>query len=58
MTITLTISDSAILHRPTGDYATTPESVLKLLDPIRDRAQEHLLVITADVRHKVIGLTR
>ena len=56
MTVTLTLSDSAILADPTGEYATTPEAALAVLAPLRDRAQEHLLAITLDVHHKIIGV--
>ncbi len=54
MTVTLTLSDSAILADPTGEYAPTPEAALAVLAPFRDRAQEHLVAITLDVHHKII----
>jgi DNA repair protein RadC len=56
MTITLTISDAAILTKPSEATATCSESVLPILEPIRDRSQEHLLVITVDSRLKVIAV--
>jgi len=56
MTVTLTLSDSAILTDPTGAYATTPEAALSVLEPLRDRAQEHFLAITVDVRMKILAV--
>lgn len=56
MVVTLTLSDAVILTDPTGQYATTPEAALDVLEPLRDRAQEHFLVITLDVRMKIIAV--
>jgi DNA repair protein RadC len=55
MVVTITLSDAAVpLYPVTGDKMGTPERLLPLLDPFRDRAQEHLVVITLTSRLTVL----
>jgi DNA repair protein RadC len=56
MTFTITLADAPIAAYPTDTHATTPESLFPLLDPFRDRAQEHVIVITLDTHATVIGV--
>ncbi len=56
MTLTLTLADTTIAAYSTDTYATTPESLFPILNPFRDRAQEHVILITLDTHAMVMNV--
>ena len=56
MTITLTLSDAVIKEHTTAVIGHSPEPLYAMLEPFRNRAQEHIILITMDARSRVIGV--
>ena len=56
MTISLTVADTILQTDPSGKHLANPDDIVPLLEPFRNRAQEHFVLITLDALPKLIAV--